>query len=74
VQYAGRVGLGPLTAILVDNASSTYHWPGGVERRFELEGWTWARVGGHDQDALEEALRVPANGSPRVVVAEVAKR
>src|SRR5581483_10327377 len=38
VQLAGRLGLAQLTTIVVDNDSSTYKWPGGVERRFELEG------------------------------------
>jgi transketolase len=73
VQYAGRIGLGGLTAIVVDNVSSTYHWPGGVEGRFELEGWDAARVDGRDHDALERALG--ARGErPNVVVAEVEGR
>src|SRR6185503_16232962 len=29
VQLAGRLGLGRLTTVVVDNRSSTYHWPGG---------------------------------------------
>ena len=70
VQLAGRLGLGRLTVIVVDNVSSTYHWPGGVGARFELEGWDAARVDGRDHDALERAL--DATGErPRVVVAEV---
>jgi transketolase len=73
VQYAGRIGLGGLTAIVVDNASSTYHWPGGVEARFELEGWDAARVDGRDHDALERALGVRGE-RPNVVVAEVEAR
>src|SRR6058998_1106491 len=43
VQLAGRLGLGRLTVVVVDNGSSTHGWPGGVERRFELEGWGAAR-------------------------------
>lgn len=70
VQYAGRIGLGGLTAVVVDNVSSTYHWPGGVEARFELEGWDAARVDGRDHDALERALGVRGE-RPNVVVAEV---
>ena len=46
-----------LEVVVVDNGSSTYGWPGGVERRFELEGWTAVRVDGRDHDALESALR-----------------
>ena len=71
VQYAGRIGLGRLTAVAVDNHSSTYHWPGGVGARFELEGWSVAQVDGHDHDALERALTAEHDDRPHVVVAEV---
>jgi transketolase len=70
VQLAGRLGLGQLTVVVVDNRSSTYHWPGGVAARFELEGWSAATVDGRDHDALERALSTTA-GQPLVVVAEV---
>ncbi|HEX5899811.1 MAG TPA: thiamine pyrophosphate-dependent enzyme [Solirubrobacteraceae bacterium] len=33
VQLAGRLGLGRLTVVVVDNRSSTYHWPDGVGAR-----------------------------------------
>jgi transketolase len=72
VQLAGRLGLSRLTAIVVDNRSSTYHWPGGVAARFELEGWSAARVDGRDHDAIERALRAGGT-APHVVVAEVAR-
>jgi transketolase len=72
VQLAGRLGLSRLTAIVVDNRSSTYHWPGGVAARFELEGWSAARVDGRDHDAIEQGLR-GAGERPHVVVAEVAR-
>jgi transketolase len=72
VQLAGRLGLGRLTTVVVDNHSSTYGWPGGVERRFELEGWSAVRVDGRDHDALEDALAVVA-AQPRCVVAEIAR-
>ena len=71
VQYAGRIGLGRLTAVVVDNHSSTYHWPGGIGGRFELEGWSVACVDGRDHDALERALTVSHDDRPHVVVAEV---
>jgi transketolase len=72
VQYAGRLGLVRLTVVVVDNASSSHGWPGGVEARFELEGWSAERVDGRDHDELERALSVRVQ-RPRVVVAEVAR-
>ncbi len=72
VQLAGRLGLGRLTTVVVDNDSSTYKWPGGVERRFELEGWSAVRVDGRDHDALEDSLGVVAE-QPRCVVAEIVR-
>jgi transketolase len=69
VQYAGRAKIEPLTAIVIDNASATYGWPGGVEERFAIEGWRTSRVDGRDHDAIEHALR--ERGGPRCVVAEV---
>jgi len=71
VQYAGRIGLGRLTAVVVDNRSSTYHWPGGIGARFELEEWSGARADGRDHDELERALTVSHDDRPHVVVAEV---
>jgi transketolase len=72
VQYAGRIGLASLTAIVVDNGSSSHGWPEGVERRFMLEGWTAARVDGRDHEQLEAALRPDLETRrPRVIVAEV---
>jgi transketolase len=71
VQWAGRIGLAALTAVVVDNHSSTYHWPGGVEKRFELEGWTSARADGRDHDALELAFGARTATAPHVVVAEM---
>jgi transketolase len=74
VQYAGRVAASSLTAIVVDNHSSTYGWPGGVERRFALEGWATTRVDGRDHDALANALTPDPNATrPRCVVAEVTR-
>src|SRR2546423_3051202 len=71
VQYAGRIGLGRLTAVVVDNHSSTYHWPGGIGARFELEEWSVARADGRNHDELERALTVSHDDRPHVVVAEV---
>jgi transketolase len=75
VQYAGRGGLGTLTAIVVDNDSAHHGWPGGVERRFMLEGWIALRVDGRDHEALEAGLRPDLEGRrPRCIIAEVGAR
>jgi transketolase len=72
VQYAGRIGLASLTAIVIDNHSSSAGWPEGIERRFVLEGWTARRVDGRDHEQLEAALRPdPAGTRPRCIVAEM---
>jgi transketolase len=74
VQYAGRIGLGMLNVVVVDNLSSTYHWPGGVEARFQLEGWSAARCDGRDHDAIERAFAAASGTRPHLVVAEVEKK
>jgi transketolase len=75
VQYAGRIGLSSLTAILIDNDSSFHGWPEGIERRFTLEGWAALRVDGRDHEQLEAALMPdPAGERPRCIVAEVEKK
>ncbi len=72
VQYAGRIGLDTLTVVVIDNESSTYRWPGGIEQRFALEGWDAVRVDGRDHDAVESALGGDRAGRPVCVVAELA--
>ncbi len=71
VQWAGRIGLSGLTTVVVDNHSSTYHWPGGIEQRFLLEGWHAVRVDGGDHDALEAAFRAQVAEQPTCVVADI---
>ena len=71
MQWAGRMGLGSLNAVVVDNHSSTYHWPGGLEQRFLLEGWSAMRVDGRDHDALERAFYSGQPDQPHAVVAEI---
>jgi transketolase len=72
VQYAGRIGLASLTAIVIDNDSSQHGWPEGVERRFMLEGWAALRVDGRDHEQLEAALTPDPDATrPRCIVAEV---
>lgn len=72
VVAAARFGLESLTAIVVDNGSSSLGWPGGIAGRFAVEGWSAATVDGRDHAALEEALTAPHPGVPRAVVAVVA--
>jgi transketolase len=71
VQWAGRIGLSRLTAVVVDNRSSTYHWPGGIDERFRIEGWSVERVDGRDHDGLEQAFRSRSTDRPHAVVAEI---
>lgn len=69
IVFAGAARVDRLTAVVIDNASSTHGWPGGIARRFYLEGWSAATVDAHDHDALERALTQSHPGRPHVVVA-----
>lgn len=71
---AGAAGLDRLTVVAVDNSSATWGWPGGLERRFAVEGWSTQRVDGRDHDALEKALRHTDPTAPTLVVAQVEAR
>lgn len=71
IALAGRLGLSRLTAIVIDNRSSMLGWPGGIESRFEVEGWTSSVVDGRGHDSIECGLARHANTSPHVVVAHV---
>lgn len=71
VALAGSLGLGGLTVVVVDNASTSYHRPGVIAGRFEHEGWDASVVDGRDHAALERALTRRTTDRPTVVVAEV---
>jgi transketolase len=71
IAFAGAIGLDNLHAVVIDNASATYGWSGGVGTRFEREGWSTVIVDGRDHDALEAALSAPHEARPRAVVALV---
>ena len=71
IQLAGRLALGRLTVVAVDNDSATFGWPGGIERRFALEGWSAVRADGRDHDALEHAFGAASGVQPHCVVAEI---
>lgn len=73
IALAGRLGIGRLTAVVVDNRSSLHGWPGGIETRFTTEGWDAEVVDGRDHDALAAGLDAPHPDRPKVVVAEVVR-
>jgi transketolase len=73
IALAGRLALDRLVAVVIDNDSATHGWPGGIERRFEVEGWSTAVASGRDHDALERAFAAAAPGRPHVVVAHVGR-
>jgi transketolase len=66
IAYAAAVRV-PVTAIVIDNRSATHGWPGGIAARFI--GWSTSIVDGHDQDAIERALRNRDPDRPHVVIA-----
>ena len=71
IAFARAAHLDTLHVVVVDNASSTHGWPGGVETRFAVEGWSVSRVSGRDHDALEAAFTVAHPGRPHMVAAVV---
>jgi transketolase len=74
IAFAGRACLDRLTAVVVDNGSSTHGWPGGIDRRFAVEGWATAVVDGRDHDALAVALSLVDRARPTAVVARIGAR
>ncbi|GAA3579088.1 thiamine pyrophosphate-dependent enzyme [Amycolatopsis ultiminotia] len=71
IVVAARMGLDRLSAVVVDNQSSTHGWPGGIARRFETEGWVTRTVSGRDHQALYAACTTEHPGRPLAVVAVV---
>ena len=71
IAYAAATRL-PLTAIVVDNQSSTHGWPGGIAARFV--GWDASIVDGRDRRALEVALSRRDRDRPYLVVATVERK
>lgn len=67
---AGDLRLANLTAILIDNRSSSRHL-GDIAAKYRAFGWEAVTVDGRDEDAIEEALASPAADRPSLVVAEV---
>jgi len=67
---AGDLGLSNLTAILIDNRSSSRDL-GDIPAKFRTFGWQAERVDGRNRDAIANALSTPAPDRPSLVVAEV---
>ncbi|MFD7108806.1 transketolase [Streptomyces microflavus] len=71
IAHAGPAGLEQLHTLVIDNASATHGWPGGIASRFEAAGWSAVTVDGRDHEALYAAFTAPHPGRPRAVVARV---
>lgn len=71
IALAGRLRLDTLTVVAIDNHSSSLGWPGGIDRRFAVEGWSATTVDGRNHDALHRAFTTPHDGRPHLVVAEI---
>jgi transketolase len=74
IAVAGRMGLSRLTAVVIDNRSSSHGWPGGIGTRFEIEGWTAVEVDGRDHAAIENAFAAGEGKRPHAVIARVEPR
>ena len=74
IAVAGRLGMSKLIVCVIDNHSATHGWPGGIEERFRLEGWSSMTIDGRDHDAIEAALSAANPGRPHVIVADVDKK
>ncbi|MET9627687.1 thiamine pyrophosphate-dependent enzyme [Lentzea sp. NPDC006480] len=72
IAVAARLNVANLTAIVIDNQSAKYGWPGGITRRFAVEGWQTAEVDGRDHEAVFAALTAP-HDRPYAVVAKIEK-
>ncbi len=74
IALASRRRLENLIAVAVDNRSSSHGWPGGIDKRFAVEGWSTSVVDGHDHKAMEAAFDEPHPGRPHAVIAVEAGR
>jgi transketolase len=71
IALAGRFELGSLTVIVVDNASSTHGWPGGISSRFTVEGWESVVIDGRNHAQIEQAAIRSHPGAPLAIVATI---
>lgn len=70
IAVAARLNVANLTAIVIDNRSAMYGWPGGIARRFAVEGWQATEIDGRDHEAVFAALTAP-HDRPYAVVAKI---
>lgn len=70
ILLAGNLHLANLTAILIDNRSSSRNL-GDIAAKFSAFGWEAKVVDGRDEDAIERVLLSPAVDRPSAVIAEV---
>ncbi|MFE1175714.1 thiamine pyrophosphate-dependent enzyme [Streptomyces sp. NPDC058773] len=69
--YAAAAGLDRLHTVVIDNASATHGWSGGIASRFTAAGWSAVTVDGRDHEALYTAFSTPHPGRPHAVIARV---
>jgi transketolase len=70
VLLAGNLGLSNLTAILIDNRSSSRDL-GDIPLKFRTFGWQAEVADGRNGESIADALSSPAPDRPSLVVAEV---
>ena len=71
IAAAGSLGVGNLTAIVIDNRSSSLGWPGGIASRFAASGWATSDIDGRNHRAITSALLDHPDERPCAVVAHV---
>jgi transketolase len=74
IAFAGASYLDSLTAIVIDNGSTSHPWPHGLASAFTVRGWSSSDVDGRDHAALFEALTETHPGRPHAVVAHVERK
>lgn len=71
IAYAGASYLDSITAIVIDNQSASYTWPGGLRSAFTVHGWTSAAVDGRDHEDIYQGLTAARPGRPHAVIAKI---
>lgn len=71
IAFAGRNGYAELNTIIIDNDSATLGWPGGIGKRFSIEGWEVSEVDGRDHEQLYRAYCKEHPQKPHAIIANV---